>query len=348
MPIVPNFLERQLLRLQPQLTPFLDIWVAGSFEEVRLASTLGIFEALKNGPKSSSAIANEIKADARGTRLLLDALVPLGYLKERNGHFSTTPVYKSFFSDSPAKMNDIFELYSGLFDFIRNQQEEAVRHGKPRTNAFEWFDQHPPMWKLFHSFEMSFAKSIEKDIVSKVRVSVTTRRLLDVGGGHGLYSIMLCKRHPQLIATIVDSPKPLEQTKTIIESEQMSKQISVQSGDFFVDDLGKGYDMALLFNIVHLFTAERNLELLKRVASALNPGGTIVIFDQLLGGEFGKLLRLAHTFYGFLFLVTTGGQVYTFNELSELLSESGFGRPTKKPIRSAGLSLVFATKITSK
>lgn len=271
----------------------------------------------------------------------------MGYLKEKNGYFSNTPVSKSFISGSPARMNDIFELYSGLFEFIRSHQEEAIRYGKLRTNVFEWFDQHPEMWKLFHSFEMSIAKAIEKDIVSKIRVNRATRRLLDVGGGHGLYSIMLCKRHPQLVATIFDSPKPLEQTKTIIESEQMSKRISVQPGDFFVDDLGKGYDLALLFNIVHLFTAEKNVELLKRVASALNPRGTIVIFDQLLGGEFGKVLRLGHTFYGLLFLITTGGQVYKFSELSDLLSQSGFSRPNRKPIRAAGSSLVFATKIAS-
>jgi len=86
VPIVPNLIERQLLRLQPQLRPFLDLWGAGSFEVVRLASNLGIFEALRNGPKSSSAIAKEIKVDARGIRILLEALVPLGYVKEKNGY----------------------------------------------------------------------------------------------------------------------------------------------------------------------------------------------------------------------------------------------------------------------
>ncbi len=273
MPIVPNFIEKQLLRLQPQLTPLLDLLGAGSFEAIRLASSLGIFEAVKSGAKSSSAIAKQINADAKGVRILLDALVPLGYLREKNGHYSATPISKSFFSDSPARMNDIFELYSGLFDFIRRHHEEAVRSGRPQINVFQWFDENPMMWNLFHSFEMSIAKTIEKDIVSKVKFDSTTKRLLDVGGGHGLYSIMLCKRHPELHATVFDSPKPLEQTRSIIESEQMTRQVSVQAGDFFVDDLGKGFDVALLFNIIHLFTAEKNLQLLKKVAAALNPGG---------------------------------------------------------------------------
>jgi ubiquinone/menaquinone biosynthesis C-methylase UbiE len=344
LPIVPNFIEKQLLRLQPQLTPFLDLWGAGSFEAIRLASSLGIFEAVRNGGKSSSEIGNAIDVDARSAKILLDALVPLGYLKEKNGRYSATPVSRSFFSDSPVRMNDIFELYSGLFQFLRSHQQEAVKSGKPQINVFEWFNQNPKMWDLFHSFEMSIAKTIEKDIVSKVKFDPAAKRLLDVGGGHGLYSIMLCKSHPRLNATVFDSPKPLEQTKSIIESEQMTDRVSVQPGDFLVDDLGKGYDVALLFNIIHLFTAEQNLQLLKKVAVALNSGGRIVIFDQLLGGEFGRVLRTAHTFYGLLFLITTGGQVYTFGEVSELLSSSGFARPTKKPIRKAGSNLVFATK----
>ncbi len=347
MPILPNFIERQLLRLQPQLTPFLDLLGAGSFEAIRLASSLGIFEAVKSGAKSPSAIAKQINADARGVRILLDSLVPLGYLREKNGYYSATPISKSFFSGSTARMSDTFELYSGLFDFIRQHQEEAVRNGRPQLNVFEWFDQNPMMWNLFHSFEMSIAKTIEKGVVSKVKFDSTVKRLLDVGGGHGLYSVMLCKRHPGLHATIFDSPKPLEQTKSIIESEQMTKQVSVHAGDFFEDDLGKGYDVALLFNVIHLFTAEKNLQLLKRVATTLNPGGRLIIFDQFLGGEFGRVLRTAHMFYGLLFLITTGGQVYTFDELTELLAASGFARPIKKPIRTAGSDLVFTTLAAS-
>ncbi len=73
----------------------------------------------------------------------------------------------------------------------------------------------------------------------------------------------------------------------------------------------------------------------------------MIIFDQFLGGEFGRVLRTAHTFFGLLFLITTGGQVYTFDELTEFLAASGFARPIKKPIRTAGSDLVFATMTKS-
>jgi hypothetical protein len=109
----------------------------------------------------------------------------------------------------------------------------------------------------------------------------------------------------------------------------LSERVATRAGDFFVDDMGAGYDVALLFDIVHLFTPEMNATLLKRVAKAPNPGGMIVIFDQLLGGEFGKVLKSGHAFYDLLFLITTGGQLYTFDEVSSMLSASGFSHLTK-------------------
>jgi hypothetical protein len=345
LPVIPNFIERQLFRLQPKLAPFLDLWGVGSFEVVLLASRLGVFEALREGPKTVSTIAKKIDASERGTKSTLDLLVSIGYLKESAGSYSLTPLSKSFAPGSSFQMAETFALYAGLYEFMRENQEQAIREGKPRINAFEWFSLNPPMWELFHYFEMSIAKQIEKDIVSKVKIPSTARKMLDVGGGHGLYSIMMCKRHPGLSAIIFDSPAPLEETKGIIESERMGKQVSTRAGDFFVDDLGEGYDVAILFNIIHLFTPERNSQLLRRVAAALRSGGTIVIFDQFLGGEFGKVLRLGHTFYNLLFLVTTGGQLYTLKEVSGLLSESGFASLTRRPVRAAGSTLVFATKV---
>lgn len=344
MPVVPNLLERQLLRLQPQLAPFLDLWGAGLFETLRLASSLGVFDAVKEGPKSSTMIAKEIGADDRGTRMLLDALVAPGYLKHKNGYYSITAFSRSFLSGSSFRMADIFQLYGHLYDFTRKYQEEAIRRGKPPINAFEWFDQYPGVWRLFHSFEMSIAKQVEKDILSKVRLAPSARKLLDLGGGHGLYSIMLCKGHPQLSATVFDSTRPLELAKETIASENMSDRITLREGDFFADDFGSGYDVALLFNITHLFTPEKNLVLLRKVATALNRQGMIVIFDQFLGGEFGKVLRIGHSFYGLLFLVTTGGQLYKLSELSQLLSRSGFIKPVRKPVRKVGSTLVFAVK----
>ncbi len=344
MPAIPNAVERLLLRLQPKIAPFLDLWGVGSFEAVLMATRLGVFDAIQKGPSSASSIAKEINADERGMKALLDLLVPLGYLRYRGGLYDVNSVSRSFASGSSFNWADTFELYRGLHRFILENEDNVIKEGRPRVNAFEWFTQHPPMWKLFHSFEMSVARQAQKDIVSKVKIPPGEVRLLDVGGGHGLYSTMLCKQHPNLHATVFDSPTAIEETKLVVEAEGMNGRVETRAGDFFTDDMGDGYDFALLFNIIHLFAPEKNHELLKRVADSLRPGGTVVIFDQFIGGEFGSIVRTAHAFYNFLFLVTTGGQLYTLDETSDILSKSGFGATTKKSIRSAGSALVFSRR----
>jgi len=344
--VIPNAVERLLLRLRPEIAPFLDLWSVGSFDAVLLASRLGIFAALKTGPKSASSIAGEIKTDERGTKALLELLVSLRYLGVRRGQYSTTPVSRSFAPESSFNWADTFELYEGLHRFILENGEDVMREGRPRVTAFEWFGQHPPMWKLFHSFEMSIARQVQKDIVSGVKIPPTATKLLDVGGGHGLYSIMLCRKHARLHGVVFDSPAAIKEAKEIVESEGMTKRVETREGDFFVDEMGDGYDVALLFNIIHLFTPEQNSRLLRRVADALSPAGAVIIFDQFLGGEFGSILKTAHAFYNFLFLVTTGGQLYTLEETSEMLSKSGFGAIATKSIRSAGSTLVLSRRLT--
>ena len=46
---------------------------------------LGVFTALGRGPRTSAQVAAAVKADARATDRLLDALVVLGLLRKRGG-----------------------------------------------------------------------------------------------------------------------------------------------------------------------------------------------------------------------------------------------------------------------
>ena len=91
-----------------------------------------------------------------------------------------------------------------------------------------------------------------------MKLPPTARRLLDVGGGHGSYSIGFCRRYPQLSATIFDLPGALKLGQETIAAERISDRIWVQEGDFWVDDLGDSYDVALLFNIIHAHLPDKN------------------------------------------------------------------------------------------
>ena len=125
----------------------------------------------------------------------------------------------------------------------------------------------------------------------------------------------------------MDLPEALAAThdlrQKIIASHGVGDRVLFQKGDYWKDDLGAGYDVALLTNIIHGYVAKKNAELIGRVAATLNPGGRIIIFDRLGGGR-GKKSRAGNAFFGLNYLVTLGGQTYTIQEVSRWLRRSGF------------------------
>lgn len=101
------------------------------------------------------------------------------------------------------------------------------------------------------------------DVADAVSVPDDPARLLDIGGGHGLYSIELCRRHSNLAATIFDLPGAVEAMSGEIPAE-VAERIRTRAGDYHEDDLGDEYDLALLFNVVHAHRPAENIALFER------------------------------------------------------------------------------------
>lgn len=68
------------------------------------------------------------------------------------------------------------------------------------------------------------------------------RRLLDLGGGHGLYSIAFAKKNEDIQAFVFDLPPVTEKTKQFIEKYNVSN-VNLIPGDFFKDEIGNNYDL---------------------------------------------------------------------------------------------------------
>lgn len=50
-----------------------------------------------------------------------------------------------------------------------------------------------------------------------------------------------------------------------------------------MDNFGEGYDLALLFNVIHAHDPAENIALLKRTADTLGPNGRVIVLDQWEG-----------------------------------------------------------------
>src|SRR3990170_4205494 len=343
MPIVPNFIERLILfrlNLGPGLV--LDLLGGFAFRAAAVANRLGVFEALSGGHLTAAQLARQIGADERGITRLLEALDAVGYVKKKgDGRYAATAMTAKWLPRLAAGLRASERNLLQPLEYL----EESVRTGEPSVNSYERYAEDQSWWREQQDVMIAVAHMVGDDIVARVKLPETARRLLDVGGGHGLHAIKFCRRYPHLSATVFDLPQSLEVAREVIAAEAMGERVSVQAGDFWKDDLGNGYDAALVFSIVQMNSQDKNMELLRKVAGALNPGGLVVIQDQIAGRAPSPMAKAVISLQGLNQLVTSRGRTYAFNEIAGWLTAAGFSKPRRINLwKTPGVGLVVGTK----
>lgn len=343
--------------------PLLDVVESAALRTVAIALKMNLFEILNNSPSSSTIeIANQIKADERAIIAVLEMLEALGYVKrnEKDGRYSITVMAsKWLLKDSSTSLANYIIMWNELtFQFWDQQLEQSIVNGKPSISIYDWFNEEPSRWRLFQTALRELARFSAVEVVERMKISHSqsassssnTIKLLDVGGGHGLYSIEYCKRYPDLSATIFDLPLALESARENIRTFSMEDRIFIQPGNYLLQDNSFGkpndYDQALLFNIVHAHSSDENIALLYKVAQALKPEGRVVILESLAGNKpSGPTTKSFSKFFNLTFLVTLGAKSYSYKEIAGWLRETGFKKVDRIDLkRTPGVSLVIGQK----
>ena len=147
-------------------------------------------------------------------------------------------------------------------------------------------------------------------------------RLLDVGGGSGVFSIALAQRHPTLRCTIMELPTMCERAKDYIAAEGVADRIDTVSVDMFREAWPTGYDAIFLSNIFHDWSTDTNKQLSASAFAALPPGGRIYLHEMLINDEGSGPLPAAA--FSIMMLFGTRGRQYSLPELKAILEGAGF------------------------
>jgi len=349
MPITPNLVERLLFSPFHQApSPLLDIWSAVGFRVVLAAVRLNIFDTLCPAPLSAAELAQTLQLDAQGTTLLLETLVTLGYVQKVHERYANTAMTEKWLTSNAAVDFSAYVRYWGALLTERwVDLEESLRTGQPVADLYGWLAQQPQTGADFQAGMVALAQFLLPEITSKLELPLDSQRLLDVGGGHALYSIALCRQYPQLTATVFDSAQALQAAQANIARAQLDLRVTLKAGDFQQDDLGENYDVVLLFNLIHGFTSEVNLQLLTKASAALRPGGRVVILEQLAGGASSGLGHTLSQLLNLSYFQLLGGQSYLYREVHQWLNATGFIRIYRiKLVRAPGNYLIIGTKVS--
>lgn len=282
-----GLLERIAIAANLVPRPLVETQIAfNAARAIMAGATLGIFDALADGPLTEAEVAARCGTDVAATRQLLNCLVGLEYLRWRDGQYDNAPVAQKWcVRSSPVSVHDklVFQQVEWMW---MARLEEYVRSG--RSIDLHQSGMTPAQWAQYQDAMRALSIAVAPAVAKKLPMPANPTAMLDIGGSHGKYSIELCRRHPTLRSTILELPDAVEEAARLVEPESraLGGRVAHRAGDALADDLGEAaYDLVLMSNVAHHFSATDNERLAARVARALKPGGYYAV------GEFDRQAR---------------------------------------------------------
>ncbi len=266
---------------QREADPFADAFTGLiAARAVTVAVELGVFEALHgHGAATPQELAERLGLDPLGVEALVSALVPLGYLEsEDSGVRNSGVVERLLVSSSPESIATFIGGQAELHWQVLSGLAEAVRTGRPYA-MHEEHQEDAEHWAAYMRGLYEITRAEHDRNAALVPVE-DPRHLVDVAGGHGGFSMAMCRRHPRLEATVLDLPPAVAAGRVIVEEQGYADRVSFREGDVFEAGLGEDLDVVSVFNLVHHLPEDRDRELCRMALRALRPGGMLVIGDS--------------------------------------------------------------------
>lgn len=301
-----------------------------AFQESRAILTaieLDVFTAISHGATAADVAARR-NTDARATEMLLNALVAIGLVTKEDGCYHNGAVAAKHFCGEPRAG---FLHTANLWTRWSTLTEKVAGHA---LEGGDWTE----------AFIAGMHRNASQRAAAVVRAvdASGVKRMLDIGGGSGAYSIAFAQANPALRADILDLPQVGPIARRYIEAAGAGKQVHWRAGDLRTDSFGEGYDLVFLSAICHMLSPEENRDLFRRAFAALATGGRIVVQEFIL--DAGKTAPKFAALFSLNMLVgTRGGASYSEPEYAEWLAGAGFVEVRR--VRLPGpAGLVIATR----
>lgn len=296
-------------------------------EAIKAAIELGLFSAIAKGNFSAEQIARACGASERGTRILCDYLVIIGFLTKQESKYGLTPDSAMFLDQSsPAYMGTVIEfMLSPMLTDNFKDLTAAVKKGGSISEEGTIAPDHP-VWVKF-ARAMAPMMALPSQLLARLVDPNADERLkiLDIAAGHGLYGLAFAKQNSQVEVTAVDWSNVLEVAKENARSVGVADRYQTKTGSAFDVDYGTGYDIVLLTNFLHHFPPSTCEALLRKVHASLTAGGRAVILEFVPNPDRVSPPQAA-AFSLTMLGGTPAGDAYTYAEIETMCRNAGFAR----------------------
>lgn len=314
--------------------------VASGFMAAKLlfaAVELGVFERLAEGPATLDELAQRIGGPRRTTRLLVDAMVALGFAARQGDRYQNAAVAATFLSGrTPADLRPHLRLWNGISFPRWVRLEEALRTARPVFGELALTEQEQEV----------FSRGVEAFSAGAAQALATTydfgrhTKVLDLGGGTGSFLLAVLRKHSHVEATLFELPAAAAVARQRLTGDPLAARMRIVEGDFFADPIPEGHDAVIVANVAHLFLPERNLELFRRIRARVDAGARLLLVDLWTDPTHTQPL-LAPLLAGEFLLFAGTGDVYSAEETRGWLQQTGW-RPVAHAPLAGPSSLIVA------
>ncbi|MHC4624274.1 MAG: methyltransferase [Planctomycetota bacterium] len=284
-------------------------WAYRAARVLQVANNLDIFSAIAGKQLSADEVAAQVHCKGEMMEKLLIACVAMGLLEKTGGRYKNTELSETYLvAGRPLYQGDIISHAASVWRFWDTLEEQMLLDP---SNLSKKRDEHRSFIMGMHNIAVTGRARMFTDAVDLSG----RRRLFDVGGGPGTYSIAACRLYPELTAVVFDTPEAAAIAREVIAKEGLQDRVSVQAGDWDTDGFGENNDVVLLSNVLHGPSSKARMKL-RKARDSLVSGGLVVIQEFLLNNEkTGPLIPA-------LFNIMVGA--YSEGELLSLLEKGGF------------------------
>ncbi|KAA1249948.1 methyltransferase [Mycobacterium simiae] len=293
-----------------------------------VVAELGLADLLSAGPRPCDELARAAEVDADALYRVMRALAAKQIFSEGDQRtFGLTPLGEGLCSDVRGSMRGWAIMVGGEHHWLPwGHLLECVRSGQPVFERvlgrppFSYYAENPEAMFTFHS-ALGGQSEIVNDALLAAYDFTPFKTVVDIGGGNGSLLRGLLRRHPDMRGVIFDQAATIAEAESVIgEDRDVARRCELISGDFF-DKVVPGGDVYLLKHVLHDWSDDESLQILRRCRAAMQPTARLLIIEMLI--EPGS----SNPYPAFLdleMLVAYTGRERTADEYGTLLDESGF------------------------
>jgi 2-hydroxy-4-(methylsulfanyl)butanoate S-methyltransferase len=245
-----------------------------------------LFSHIAGGADSLTALAKATGIAENRLVTLLTALKSLRLIGESEGHFSNAPATARYLvAGAPGDFRDYVRLVNGAFGY------ESFRHLGPALRGERIFPDKGFYEGLIYDSGIggkSFSSAQHTGSLGPARLMAKRvdlggrKRLLDVGGGSGAYTLAFCAANPQLSATILDFPQTIDTARRYAQEAGIASRIAHLAGNGITTDWPTGHDVILMSYLWSAVGDDDVRVLARRALDALPPGGLVLVHDFMV------------------------------------------------------------------